>query len=249
VKVLVGRPLDSNIPFAEMDEGDLLPIRQCSQCGLFIKTETPAIRKKHSRCLKYYNARFEPVTYTGNLIAVLRMEETSLQHQYPPGSYIDQQSIQSLLHQDRLPTLSVLQNPVSLAAYSDASIQWIRRCRTDRVYREMVEQLSHDKQRSLDLLAQRLEEFDIPTFQATDRFLMAFRSQEPLLRLDRTILLLALLLRTQAYDTKQADLLLKEIRLTDSSVEDMLETAHTVCPELLLWAITWVELFYVHACA
>ena len=67
------------------------------------------------------------------------------------------------------------------------------------------------------------------------------------MQLDRKVFLLALLLRTQAHDPDLLSSLLQEIELQVRHLESLLVIIQQFCPELLLWAITWVELFFVHA--
>ena len=247
IQVKVGRPPANDILLSEMDTQELRIIRQCSHCGRFIKMETPELQAEHSRCLKYYDARFKSVTEKKNLVATFRFEQAHLQHRSHQSSYIDQQRIALLWRQEEDQIILDDPNPISQAAYQYAAAQWVRRYHVDAQYQELFEQLINYRRHSFDQFAEHLEEFQIPAFQAAARFLLAFRTSEPPLHLDRILLLLALLLRTQAHHPEQLSGLLQVIRLKVSNLEQLLVMAENLCPELLLWALTWAELFFVHA--
>ncbi len=249
IQIKVGRPTADDMLFSEMDTQELRIIRQCSHCGRFIKIETSETRREHSRCLKYFNATFEPVTEKGNLVATLRPEGTNLLHRCYPNNYLDQQQTTLLWPQAEIPTVPESDDPIAKAAYQYATACWLQRYHAGSQRQELFEQIINYRRRSLEQLAERLEEFQIPAFQAAARFLEAFRTTESPLQVDRTVFLLALLLRTQAHYPDRSPRLLQEFSLKVSNLEQLLAMTHEFCPELLLWALTWVELFFVHALA
>jgi len=69
----------------------------------------------------------------------------------------------------------------------------------------------------------------------------------PLLQLDSVILLMALMLRLQAYYPELAGRLKRSSELKDAELQAMLFVAIDACPALLQWAFIWVETFYTHA--
>ena len=247
VQVKIGRPAVGNASFSEMDTQDLRIIRQCSYCGRFIKIETPAIRAEHDRCFKYFNAKFESVTEKGDSVATIRLNNSSLHHVYRPLNYIDQQFMNKLLQQEQPSNCPESQNPIAQAAYQHAACLWVERFQTDDQGQVLFRQIVNFRQRSFDKLAERIGEFQPAAYQAAARFLQAFRSTESHMQLDRKVILLALLLRTQAHDSDLLSSLLKETGLQVRDLEKLLVITQQFCPELLLWAITWAELFFVHA--
>lgn len=70
--------------------------------------------------------------------------------------------------------------------------------------------------------------------------------QHPLMRLDEAVLLLALLLRLEAYYPHYAGRWRIDAGIKNNVIQEMLSSASRACPGLLRWSLTWVELFYVH---
>jgi hypothetical protein len=196
--------------------------------------------------LKYNQAKFEPVTYTGDLLATLKLEDSLISHAYRPQLYLDQSFTAALWRQSETSAAPVSASPIDKAAYQHAAAQWVGRYRRDSQQQELFERIVDYRRRSFERLAESLPQYNLPAFQATARFLEVFQLTEPLY-LDRVTLLLALLLRTQAHNPDFMPRLLRDANLTVSNLERLLTMADEFCPELLLWALTWVELFFAHA--
>jgi hypothetical protein len=248
VQALVGWVGDDQELYAEVDEGDLRPIRQCSFCGFFLKdSQLPYTQRRHQSCLKYYQAKFEPVTYTGDLLATLKLEDSLVSHAYRPQLYLDQSFTIALWRQSETSAAPTSANPIDKAAYQYAAAQWVGRYRCDSQQQELFERIVNYRRRSFERLAESLPEYNLPAFQAAARFLDVFQLTEPCLYLDRITLLLALLLRTRAHNPDSMPRLLRDANLTVSNLERLLAMTDEFCPELLLWAFTWIELFFAHA--
>lgn len=249
IKVKVGRlsNYDDKTLFSRMDTQELHIIKQCSYCGGFIKVETPQTRSLHSRCIKLFNASFESVTERGDLVSTQRLENSTLHHLESPSLFVDHQLTAMLWHQNEYPDIEDHPNPISKAAYQYAAAQWIQRYQTDSQNQQLVDQIINFKRRNFKKFADRLEEFDIPAYQSVARFLKVFNLNETPPALDQKILLLTLLLRTQAHHPIRSSKILEEVGIKTKEFEQILENIQLICPELLLWALTWVELFFIHA--
>jgi len=90
-----------------------------------------------------------------------------------------------------------------------------------------------------------------PMLAATNRLLDAIKAERPfnspLVLLDRNMLMLALLLRSRASARRTYQELLLRSGLGEGDLRAILALALEACPLLLEWALTWVELFRVHA--
>jgi hypothetical protein len=64
--------------------------------------------------------------------------------------------------------------------------------------------------------------------------------------LDRNVLLLAFLARHAAHDPTGAASLRQRITIDQTLIGQLLYDANKYIPELLQWALTWSEVFFVH---
>ena len=90
----------------------------------------------------------------------------------------------------------------------------------------------------------------IPEAGPMGRLVKALLNNEsdiPLSNFDRKLLLLSFLIRGLSHHPGRTRLLLREICLEETDLQDMLLTANKFAPELLYWAFAWAELFFVHA--
>jgi len=79
------------------------------------------------------------------------------------------------------------------------------------------------------------------------RALMKWEAGAAVLRPDRQLLLLALLIRGMAHHRGQVQKVIVDFGLTEQDLAELLDLANSAAPELLGWALAWAELMYVHA--
>ena len=143
------------------------------------------------------------------------------------------------------PVIGESHSPISHDVHEQATWQWVKRYRDDPVAKKELDRLAYTYrwQDSLKQLQGLLLKHDVPR---TVYLLETLWQDEPLENLDCDIVLLAFLLRYTSYKPDEMRDLCQQIGLVINDLVDMLEIANHYCPELLLWAMNWIELFHLH---
>ena len=143
------------------------------------------------------------------------------------------------------PVIGESHSPISHDVHEQATWQWVKRYRDDPVAKKELDRLAYTYrwQDSLKQLQGLLLKHDVPR---TVYLLETLWQDEPLENLDCDIVLLAFLLRYTSYKPDEMRDLCQQIGLVINDLVEMLEIANHYCPELLLWAMNWIELFHLH---
>ncbi len=249
-------------PFSTLDELDLWPAYQCSLCGRIVGSRSgtylklsPSTLNAHGHRKRYRDKRerFRDIVYGYELhVSVMPMKHTPLPYVFSPLQKIDTQYLLGKLKTSIEILLPTPDHPISVDAYRHAVAQWLGNYLTG--YREPLERLVGDRKwrEGFDRLEKsRHDTGTEPMLAATNRLLdvitEARSSENQMIWLDRNMILLALLLRSLASSPRTHEELRLRAGFTDGDLRTMLALALQVCPLLLEWAITWVELFRVHA--
>ncbi len=234
-------------PFSHLNELDLWPAYQCALCGRIVGSRSgsylklsPSILAAHLHGRGYHDPkdRFRDIVYDYCLhVSVLPLNRT-LTYTFLPKQAVEWFSSDSQ------------HSPVSAREHQRANQQW-QRAEHQAALQKLIG--NSNWQRGFDYLERKLEEIgQRPTLAATGRLLDGIRtvhfSNSSLWLLNRNILLLALLLRSYASATDYK-VLQNTSGFTDHDLREIVSLAQQTCPLLLEWAITWVELFRLHACS
>ena len=250
-------------PFSSLDEDDLWPAYQCSVCGRIVGSRSgtylklsPSILNAHGHRIRYHDKRerFRDIVYGYDLhVSVKVMREEALGYVFSPCQSLDSDYLLYRLGKPGIGNRSQeASSPLDVEAYRLAVDEWLRNYRSG--HRESVERLVGDRKwrESFERWDELRRVIDTePMLAATNRLLDAIKAERPfnspLVLLDRNMLMLALLLRSRASARRTYQELLLRSGLGEGDLRAILALALEACPLLLEWALTWVELFRVHA--
>lgn len=246
-----------------------------SRSGNYLKL-SPSTLHMHQHGKKYQDKRerFRDIVYGYDLhVSVTILKREQLTHVFSPRQIIDSNYLLDNLNTPPKAVVPERSSPIAVEAYRRATRQWLGYYymgdqQTTGRDQKWYGSYSFSARHKPDLLKQLVTNqkwrtgFDKlersrsaistePMLAAANRLLDSIRSRpsqkSPLIWLDRNMLLLALLFRTQASAPQTHKILRHESGFTDSDLHEMLSLALESCPLLLRWAISWVELFRVHA--
>ncbi len=249
-------------PFSLLDEYDLWPAYQCSQCGEIVGSRSgsylklsPSTLNTHQHGKKYQDKRerFRDIVYAYNLhVAVTSLKRERLTYVFSPRQVMD---LAYLLENLKKPTIGLLSDAtptfITPNVHRCATTEWIRQYHTG--YRKPLDSLVDDPRwrRGFERLEQKRNQIaGVPVVGAANRLLDAMRGRpldNSMVWLDRNIILLALQLRTHASARQAHEELRRATGFEDNDLHQMVAMALESCPLLLQWAMNWVELFRVHA--
>lgn len=258
-----------SVPFADLDEDvDLLPTYLCPTCSRFVASEygtidlTPSTMRIH--CHRKVKATFydvvtgdmqtcdihgrrktqktaHPFKLIGNFS--LSSQKAATHPQYHPGHYLDRQYARKTLSGQ---TLAATENyhPISVEHYKFAVKDYAKRYYENPA--GFLSGVSIIKQAVLDANSAMSQKHH-PAYSAYNYFIIGFEKDigqsNDLLQLDWQILQLAMILRSVAHQVYTID----SLATYSTELVYALDAAITYCPKLLQWALTWTELFFVHA--
>jgi len=191
------------------------------------------------------------IGYDSKLLAKITLDNRGRRLSYKFNTVIDRSCLNKYLTNLKIIVLPD-DNPISLQTYQYAIFKLTQRYKINISLQHLMNDMIYNQrwQTSFLLLIQKINvNINIPVFAAMSRFLSAFEviDHELLWKIDKNVLLVAFLLRYFAYNPKEAAVLCQETNLSLRDLAEMLDIACQTCPELLMWALTWVELFHVHA--
>lgn len=254
--VFLGLPDNTDkMTYPMLDELDVWPLKQCKQCGQLIITRRTAkdeyLYEQHKH--EKNKPRLVDITYDYDLIArssISPLQEELYYFEKPSSSINRREAIR--IAEGHVPRQIIRPgNPISLENYL-YSIWTIR----ERIAKDEAfyanEWFSIKKwQECFDILEQLMAEkqVKIPAFGPAFRLMEYMKSDNGhrWLNLDAQFLILALLLRGQAYHQGQILKLLNDIDLSIWDLIEMIEFAREISPELFGWGLAWAETFYIHA--
>ncbi len=244
--------------YADIDEQDIWPVYQCAQCGGFATYQE--IHEHNSRGpvpqfhmhgqQKYH---FIDTLNCNPMTARLENEPGKLlRYTAEPSESVDRSIVSSFSKGHRVASQSSDSCPISVQFYRHAMWKWMERYQAQPDTRDKLDRLMADSRlrKGLDHVRRQLLNSGhtyAASHAATARLLavLGFDAAGP--RIDTYVVLLAFLLRQLAYRPEHITSQLSESGLGEREVINTLGTLNAICPELLLWALTWSEHFYVHA--
>ncbi len=135
------------------------------------------------------------------------------------------------------------EHPLKLEAYQFATLRHVvRRTKYVDEYNILAGHIALAQVRAK--IKSHLKQYPLPMLSAVVRFLDAL-SQET--SIDTQIVSLAVIHRLHDLRDPGSRDLEESIGVDKRQNQQFMQMAMRVCPELLLWAFSWVELFYVHA--
>ena len=255
---------EPTVPYSELDELDLWPIYMCTSCGKLVGSRggfnkfspTVVLQHRHNREKPELRDIVYDVPLHGQTI-IARL--TSVVELYSPEQIVDPDFTRELLHSHAKPELDMPRTLTTKEGYQYATGEWVHVLAHDGAERQMLYKLvKHAPWRqAFDRVNAFVMEQDYshqgsPMIAAMSRLLMAFPkfsdSGNDFMRLDRHLLFLALLLRGVVNLESEPRKRLKETAgLTDAEMDELVHAAGRACPALFAWALTWIELFSLHA--
>lgn len=258
------------VAYAELDELDIWALYQCEYCGELVGARggrvSTSVEKRHRH--NQPEPKFNDVVCEVEVLASVSLDKSGdmLTQVFSPEQVLDYSPVMSYTldrqfvevghdDEDPLPEPSPATSTISRDAHRSALLQSIHNHRNDPKKRALLEKLVKEprwKGGFRQLETELAYDIDLPLFAATGRFLTGFSEEsdhQPLFQLDKHIVLLALMLRTMAYEPQEFKYMSKEIKLSEDDLAEMLTDANQACPELLTWALAWTELFQIHAVA
>lgn len=256
LQILLGL-LDPDAPrtIQDIDELDLEPVYQCTQCGRFIYyRDWEKVKGQHvhrSGSPTQVDVLNEPVVH-GFLIS---RQSGWLDFEDPPDKFVDRHYVLNSLEKLTADFREPASYYFSQEGYGYAAYCWLSRIQESGSTKQQLLNLTRNgrwytRLRAFERSLEDANNARIPAFAALHRFLIAFDSGHidfPLLQLDRIMLLLAMLLRVVPYYPDQANQLFEQLHLSLRDLNEMLKLANKYCPELLAWAFAWTEAFLTHA--
>jgi len=247
--VLLGLPENTNKKtYPKLNpELDIWPLGQCNYCGEILLTK---LYKEHKH--KKIKSELVDLTYAFELIARSSISNLPEELWYfeKPTHLVDRYQANKIADGDAAATILLSpNNPISLENYLFSILKTKERSTDDEIYIKAWFAIQ-TWQESFTHLEKMLanNEVKIPAFSAAHRLIVHLepRDEYAWLDLDRQFLILALLLRGQAYQQGQILKLLEEIDLDSKDLIEMVEFADEISPELFGWGLAWAEVFYSH---
>lgn len=260
VKVRLGMPPQTpSGSYLNVDELNLEAVFQCKVCGLFMSYRQWRTRH-HTHAGDKYPNTVDFLNSPDDKPILVQIGPTSLgtklRFLHPPSNALDNEVVPDGLRRRHGDHRFGLQetNPITAAAHRQACLAWLQR------YWEMPGARAHlanlfSNPRWQEAVS-RLEEYlnsgsatVPPAGVAMTRLLNEChpREERSVFGLDRNSLLLGYLARHAAHDPVGAELLRHQIGIDTTFLGQLLFDVDIYAPELLEWALTWSELFFVHS--
>ena len=247
--------------FSELDELDMWPAYYDRASGKFhgsrAKSMMPGLNKANGTYLV-------DCAHEYTLVVRNRRADRPLQHVYSSSDSIDRRYTQAIMRQGANGHLhsQYAQDITSAEGYRQATAEWYKQFAGDDATRSQLRALADTKSVSGKLstfiakIPQILQKYDESLLSSGLRFIRGMEGQvrtdsgDDMMRLDRHMLALGMILRSYSLQRQPARLeILKRINMKENQLIALLESANRVCPDLLEWALTWSEIFLVHSSA
>jgi len=229
-------------------ELDIWPLGQCNYCGEILLTK---LYKEH----KHGNIKTELVDLTYDFDLIARSSVSNLPEELrfseKPNHSVNRDQAKHIAEDTAVNQILLAPaNPISLENYFYSIWKTMERSSGDGAFYINEWFGIQEWQETLNNLEKMLAEHQvkIPAFSAAHRLigLLEPDNGNNWLNLDRQFLILALLLRGQAYQQGQILKLINEINLSIQDLIEMVEFAEEISPELFGWGLAWAEIFYSH---
>lgn len=261
VRVRFGVP--PNIPlesYQNIDDLDLEAVYQCMTCGCFL-SQSQHRTGRHAHAGENSLTLVEAHNWTDDNPFLAQVTPGSpdfkLRHLHTPNEVIDRGFIARGLRDRRYyyyGTVSEVTNVTTAAAHRAVCAAWLKRYWNESSEQWHLKRMLSGRswQRTATKLEKRLASSTAgapAAFAALGRLLGAFnrRSRQSVSNLDRDLLLLSLLVRHAGYDPAGAAQVRRQVGSDEALLSRLLYDAQDYTPELLQWALTWAELFFVHS--
>lgn len=242
-----------------VDDLDLVAVYQCSTCGFFL-SESQKRAGKHAHAGEKELTFIEVHNWTNDSPFLAKVTPCSpdaiLRFVEGPETVIDRSIISRGLSSRRSYsyTFHEISNPTTRSAHRSVCSAWLGRYWDDSGARWHLTRLlsAASWQRAAGNLERTLASGSntMPAAcTAAARLVKVFgpRKDRSVYNLDRDLLLLALLARHAAAEPTGAATVRRQIGADEALLRDVLFDAQTYAPELLQWALAWVELFFAHS--
>ncbi len=223
-------------------------LRQCRRCGGFYWQDDTTSKIKHGHGkFGIDGADLESEPISGSLTWLAPTTVTLQQHTPRFSRFIDEGAEHTFrLDQTRKRAREVLpaSDPLSLGFYRHATARWV--LRTD--FDENLKQLRGSK----DFVARITENFlssDRRVLVIAGKWIAEQRVDRKIdenswLMLDIAVMTLAVIARAYAHELDVNAIL--NNKAEEDQFMSLLKDAHAHCPELLIWAFCWTEVFFTH---
>jgi len=240
--------------YADLDEDEVWPLKQCNRCGDLIITR----RTKRDEYLyeMHKHGRDKPdlidITYDLDLLAQISTNrmQGKLKYKGGPDDWIDRSRVVQMARRGTISIMKEPCNPISIEGYQFAMAR-MNNQKAKGSKSDLSAWFSNRKWQSglrafEDVVMENKTE--ISAHSAAKRMLQAMNWDSNLewINIDKQIFLLALMLRGQAYYRTPMALVFNEIGLRTTDLMHMLDRVTKIAPELLNWGMAWAEMMFVH---
>lgn len=249
-----------NDPYASLDELDMRPAYYDRLSGNFHGSRTkymmPGLNIKDRTFLV-------DVAHTYTLLVSIRQTHLQLYHKYWSRASIDRSFTQAILQKrvEDVEGLSISRAIITKpSGYRYATTEWVNNYFEDKASKPILKRFVSD-----DTVGGKLANFaaniprlaqiaNMPLLFGATRFIEGMEKQvqtegeHRLMRLDKNILSLAIILRIKSMRQDSVTRrILNQANFSDQELAQAVHDANIVCPTLLEWALTWAEILSIHS--
>lgn len=244
-------PEDSFEQLIDYDLDGMWSAYQCTDCGEIFGNRLSSVATQRHKQLHAHGRveakRFHDLFYDAPLRGDILLEKWNVLDDpiIPYANYFDATWAQSCedslenIDYRRIPT-----HPLKIEAYQAATLQRLfQRAQNPTEYALLLENtaLAHFQEN----IKKHMPSQSIPPMVSASLRLLNLISPSP--NFDTQIMSLALWKRIQDVYSPLARQIEAKIGLEKQQTQSLIQMGTRICPDLLLWAFSWIELCYVHA--
>lgn len=241
--------------FCELDPDNLWPAYQCVDCGMIVASRigsylklAPSLIQNH-RHAKFRNLsdQFIDTVYKEHVEVNIAQYKGSVLIQAYKGEVVAFKGLlQALIDKKISPVYRDLEQPINLYSNHDylLAVSNILEHLQHPAIKEFIDH-SMNLNRIMNYMSDKKSHF--PAFSAVSRLAPYIIETHSPFSIPGNILFLCMALRLKPHNLRAYNQLLSDMGISDEELMKLAECVVLGCPKMLEWAITWAELFYVHA--
>ncbi|QPC80937.1 hypothetical protein G4Y79_14605 [Phototrophicus methaneseepsis] len=247
-------------PFTKLDELDMWPAYYDRLSGKFHGSRHKPMMPGLNKLDRTY---LVDVAHSYTLIVSVCSTHLQLFHAYWSRASIDRFFTQAILQKriESVETLSINRSLITKpSGYRYATVEWCNNYLDDRVSKHIIKNFVSDNDlggklsKFLDTLPRLAQIANMPLLFGAIRFIAGMEkqvstdSEQQLMRLDKNILSLGIILRIRSMDSNSiTKRLIDDTGIPESELAQAVHDANKACPTLFEWALTWAEVLSIHS--